>query len=198
MTTTFHAADDTEKKALLRAELDHRMAVTPAMLHSIDENGLLISVSDAWLAKLGYTREEVLGRAVHRLSHACISRIYGQRGAARVLSHRPLRERSISNGLQGRPRYRRFDLLCLREKSDRRGPCVARSDHRRHAAQENRAPAGGKRGALSLHRRTLGRHDPADRPRRAAALRLFCVSSVARLRTRGNARNQRTGSHSSR
>jgi hypothetical protein len=44
MTTTFHAADDTEKKALLRAELDHRMAVTPAMLHSIDENGLLISV----------------------------------------------------------------------------------------------------------------------------------------------------------
>jgi len=62
MTTTFHAADDTEKKALLRAELDHRMAVTPAMLHSIDENGLLISVSDAWLAKLGYTREEVLGR----------------------------------------------------------------------------------------------------------------------------------------
>jgi PAS domain S-box-containing protein len=50
MTTIVHAADDPEKKALLRAELDHRMAVTPAMLHSIDENGLLISVSDAWLA----------------------------------------------------------------------------------------------------------------------------------------------------
>jgi diguanylate cyclase (GGDEF)-like protein/PAS domain S-box-containing protein len=63
MTTIVHAADDPEKKALLRAELDHRMAVTPAMLHSIDENGLLISVSDAWLAKLGYAREEVLGRA---------------------------------------------------------------------------------------------------------------------------------------
>jgi PAS domain S-box-containing protein len=32
------------------------------MLHSIDENGRLISISDAWLAKLVYTREEVLGR----------------------------------------------------------------------------------------------------------------------------------------
>ena len=32
------------------------------MLHSINEAGRLISVSDAWLAKLGYRREEVLGR----------------------------------------------------------------------------------------------------------------------------------------
>jgi diguanylate cyclase (GGDEF)-like protein/PAS domain S-box-containing protein len=35
---------------------------TPAMLHSIDMNGVLVSVSDAWLAKLGYSREEVIGR----------------------------------------------------------------------------------------------------------------------------------------
>ncbi|ANL22333.1 GGDEF/PAS domain-containing protein [Rhizobium sp. N113] len=48
--------------ARLRAELDHRTKVTPAMLHSIDKQGLLISVSDAWLAKLGYSREEVIGR----------------------------------------------------------------------------------------------------------------------------------------
>ena len=46
----------------LRIELQRWTAVTPAMLHSIDEKGLLISVSDAWLAKLGYTRDEVLGR----------------------------------------------------------------------------------------------------------------------------------------
>jgi diguanylate cyclase (GGDEF)-like protein/PAS domain S-box-containing protein len=32
------------------------------MLHSINKDGLLISVSDAWLLKLGYTREEVIGR----------------------------------------------------------------------------------------------------------------------------------------
>jgi diguanylate cyclase (GGDEF)-like protein/PAS domain S-box-containing protein len=48
--------------ARLRAEIDRRMAATPAMLHSIDEFGRIVSVSDAWLAKLGYAREEVLGR----------------------------------------------------------------------------------------------------------------------------------------
>jgi diguanylate cyclase len=35
---------------------------TPAMLHSIDSRGRLLSVSDAWLSKLGYSREEVVGR----------------------------------------------------------------------------------------------------------------------------------------
>lgn len=35
---------------------------TPIMLHSIDAQGHLISVSDMWLEKMGYTREEVLGR----------------------------------------------------------------------------------------------------------------------------------------
>jgi diguanylate cyclase (GGDEF)-like protein/PAS domain S-box-containing protein len=46
----------------LRDEIDRRMAATPAMLHSIDQAGLVVSVSDAWLAKLGYRRDEVLGR----------------------------------------------------------------------------------------------------------------------------------------
>lgn len=35
---------------------------TPAMLYSIDPEGRLLTVSDQWLAGLGYTREEVLGR----------------------------------------------------------------------------------------------------------------------------------------
>jgi PAS domain S-box-containing protein len=35
---------------------------TPAMLHSIDTNGRLVSVSDYWLENLGYTRDEVIGR----------------------------------------------------------------------------------------------------------------------------------------
>jgi diguanylate cyclase (GGDEF)-like protein/PAS domain S-box-containing protein len=62
MTTIDRTFHDPGFEAHLRAELDRRMAVTPAMLHSIDEKGLLISVSDAWLAKLGYSREEVIGR----------------------------------------------------------------------------------------------------------------------------------------
>lgn len=49
-------------EARVRAEIDRRTAVTPAMLQSADEAGNLISVSDAWLSKLGYSRDEVLGR----------------------------------------------------------------------------------------------------------------------------------------
>ena len=36
---------------------------TPAMMHSVDPQGRLLSVSDAWLARLGYRRETVLGQA---------------------------------------------------------------------------------------------------------------------------------------
>ncbi len=35
---------------------------TPAMLHSIDPQGRLLTVSGQWLDTLGYTREEVIGR----------------------------------------------------------------------------------------------------------------------------------------
>ena len=35
---------------------------TPVMLHSIDHNGRLVSVSNYWLETLGYERSEVLGR----------------------------------------------------------------------------------------------------------------------------------------
>ncbi len=35
---------------------------TPAMMHSIDRQGRLLCVSDAWLRKLGYERAEVIGR----------------------------------------------------------------------------------------------------------------------------------------
>lgn len=35
---------------------------TPAMLHSIDEDGRIVTVSDRWLERMGYTREQVLGR----------------------------------------------------------------------------------------------------------------------------------------
>ncbi len=40
---------------------------TPAMLHSIDRDGRLISVSDYWLATTGYERSEVIGRRVIEL-----------------------------------------------------------------------------------------------------------------------------------
>jgi len=37
---------------------------TPAMLHTIDATGKLVTVTDRWLEKLGYTRQEVIGRPV--------------------------------------------------------------------------------------------------------------------------------------
>jgi len=37
---------------------------TPAMLHSVDGAGLVVTVTDHWLQKLGYRREEVIGRPI--------------------------------------------------------------------------------------------------------------------------------------
>ncbi len=37
---------------------------TPAMLHTVDGNGLLVTVTDHWLQKLGYKREDVVGRPI--------------------------------------------------------------------------------------------------------------------------------------
>lgn len=38
--------------------------LTPAMLHTVDGDGLVITVTNHWLSKLGFTREEVLGRPI--------------------------------------------------------------------------------------------------------------------------------------
>ena len=37
---------------------------TPAMLHTIDAEGRVVVVSDHWLEKLGYPREQVIGRSI--------------------------------------------------------------------------------------------------------------------------------------
>ena len=37
---------------------------TPAMLHTVDGNGFIITVTDHWLQKLRYKREEVVGRPI--------------------------------------------------------------------------------------------------------------------------------------
>ncbi|BBO76757.1 hypothetical protein DSCW_41740 [Desulfosarcina widdelii] len=52
------------EKALRKSEERYRSLYhhTPAMLHSIDENGYLLSVSNYWSEALGYTRKEVIGK----------------------------------------------------------------------------------------------------------------------------------------
>lgn len=37
---------------------------TPAMLHSVDGDGNVVTVTDHWLQKLGYEREDVIGRSI--------------------------------------------------------------------------------------------------------------------------------------
>lgn len=52
------------EEALRMSEERYRLLYksTPAMLHSVDRGGKLLSVSDHWLEHLGYEREEVIGR----------------------------------------------------------------------------------------------------------------------------------------
>lgn len=52
------------EQALRQSEARYRNLyhLTPAMLHSIDTNGRIVSVSDYWVEMLGYDREEVIGR----------------------------------------------------------------------------------------------------------------------------------------
>jgi PAS domain S-box-containing protein len=54
----------TAELALRQSESRYRALYhnTPAMLHSIDTEGRLISVSDYWVEIMGYRREEVIGR----------------------------------------------------------------------------------------------------------------------------------------
>ena len=52
------------EKALRESEERYRSLYlnTPAMLHSIDSTGILVSVSDYWVEMLGYSRDEIIGK----------------------------------------------------------------------------------------------------------------------------------------
>ena len=50
---------------------------TPAMLHTVDGEGNIVTVTDHWLQKLGYRREEVLGRPISDFFSAADRKAYG-------------------------------------------------------------------------------------------------------------------------
>ena len=60
--TEHHRA--TEELERNRERLRALYESTPALMHSIDAGGRLLSVSDRWLQRLGYRRAEVIGRPV--------------------------------------------------------------------------------------------------------------------------------------
>jgi|GEM_PF-1316694 len=53
---------DITEKVHAEARFRHLYNHTPALMHSIDTEGYIISVSDYWLETLGYRRDEVIGR----------------------------------------------------------------------------------------------------------------------------------------
>src|SRR5688572_4569199 len=55
---------EVRQQARLEAHYRELYRQTPAMLHTVDAQGRIVHVSDRWLAKLGYKREEVLGRMI--------------------------------------------------------------------------------------------------------------------------------------
>jgi len=63
---TIHETTQRREQALALEQAQDRLRAmyetTPAMLHSIDAQGRLLHVSDAWLACLGYRRDDVIGR----------------------------------------------------------------------------------------------------------------------------------------
>ncbi|MDH3532740.1 MAG: sigma 54-interacting transcriptional regulator [Gammaproteobacteria bacterium] len=56
----------TEISDQARANFQYRnlYRATPAMLHTVDGDGKIVTVTDHWLQKLGYKREEVIGRPI--------------------------------------------------------------------------------------------------------------------------------------
>jgi PAS domain S-box-containing protein len=49
---------------------------TPAMLHTVDNDGLIVTVTDHWLHKLGFKREEVVGRPITDFFSAADRKLY--------------------------------------------------------------------------------------------------------------------------
>jgi len=49
---------------------------TPAMLHTVDGDGFIVTVTDHWLQKLGYKREEVVGRPITDFFSVSDSKFY--------------------------------------------------------------------------------------------------------------------------
>ena len=59
---------------------------TPAMLHTVDGNGLVITVTDHWLRKLGYEREDVLGRPITDFMSEADQRKYADGGLQQLIA----------------------------------------------------------------------------------------------------------------
>jgi len=51
-------------QAKIDQQYRHLYRSTPAMLHTVDARGCIVTVTDHWLQKMGYARDEVVGRPI--------------------------------------------------------------------------------------------------------------------------------------
>lgn len=84
-----------DEQALANLKYRQLYRATPAMLHTVDPSGSIVTVTDHWLRKLGYLREEVLGRS--------ISDFFSESDRQRVSSGR-LQEMISGGEFQNEPR----------------------------------------------------------------------------------------------
>ena len=119
-------AKEANLEARLRLELQRWTAVTPAMLHSIDEKGSA-GLGQRRLAcqTVLYSRRG-LGTPFLGFSDRRIPRTCDSQRAVGILSERPLRQYAVPDGLQGRQRDRRAAVGRQQELIPRRGPRCAR------------------------------------------------------------------------
>ena len=78
----------TELSDQARANFKYRTLYrsTPAMLHTVDGDGLIITVTDHWLSKLGFTREEVLGRPITDFMSVADQKKYADGGLQELIA----------------------------------------------------------------------------------------------------------------
>lgn len=73
---------------LARANFKYRTLYrsTPAMLHTVDGDGLIVTVTDHWLTKLGFTREEVVGKPITDFFSLRDKKLYADGGIKELIS----------------------------------------------------------------------------------------------------------------
>jgi PAS domain S-box-containing protein len=59
---------------------------TPAMLHTVDNDGLIVTVTDHWLQKLGFKREEVVGRTITDFFSTADRKLYADGRLKRLIN----------------------------------------------------------------------------------------------------------------
>ena len=59
---------------------------TPAMLHTVDGNGMIVTVTDHWLNKLGFTRDEVVGKPITDFFSLRDRKFYADGGMQELIS----------------------------------------------------------------------------------------------------------------